>query len=166
MATIFENLTLVNQAADQRTSLLFWTRGPDSDLPLELPLDAFAKMVLHNTRWERVGPDEVQRELRLELARVAKYRAFWDALKRKRDPEEEWDSEVDYNDLPDLCNPETCTQPLHTPLLQRLGCYHHRGGGPGAAHEGQGLLEPRKGLGRSGEPRASTTRGGFRVLPF
>lgn len=111
MASIFEHLTLVDPAADQRRNLLFWTLGLDSDLPgdkwVEIPLEAFGKMVLHNPKWEKVRLDEVQHELRRELARVAKYeQAFRDALKRKSmdgdTSDEEGFAEDFYNDMPPL----------------------------------------------------------------
>ena len=100
--------------------LLFWILGFDSDPPppgnkwVEIPLEAFGKMVLHNPRWEKVRLNQVQHELRREQARIARYeQAFRDALKRKSmDPDEESVDEADfYVDMPGLADmDESSTQ--------------------------------------------------------
>jgi hypothetical protein len=115
-------------------------------------------MVTHNPMWDPVGPGEIQREFHREMDRVAKVKAWddlWASLKRKREPEEE-EEEVE---LPDLCDPTTCTQPLHTPLRLRLGCHNHGCGELGTEDEEQGFREPGEGPWSDGESRAPTTRG-------
>jgi hypothetical protein len=75
---------------------------------------ALARLVMHNPKWDRVGSGEILREFHREMDRVAK---------RKREPEEE------EGEMPDLCDP-TCTQLLHTPLRQGLGCDYPGGHEP------------------------------------